>query len=41
MLPFGIQIKGLVVGLLLAYFVLPWVLQFVNRSRNPRDAGTA
>lgn len=36
MLPFGLQVKGFVVGLLFAYFVLPWILGFINRSRSSR-----
>lgn len=37
MLPFGIQVKGLVVGVLFAYFVLPWILGFVNRNRGRNE----
>ena len=33
MLPFGIQIKGLIVGLLFAYFVIPFIQRAViNRT---------
>lgn len=33
MLPFGIQLKGFIVGLIVAYFVLPWIMGLVSRSR--------
>jgi len=29
MFPFGIQIKGFIIGLLAAYFVIPWVQRFI------------
>jgi antibiotic biosynthesis monooxygenase (ABM) superfamily enzyme len=29
MLPFGIQIKGFIIGLLMAYLVIPWVQRFI------------
>lgn len=29
-LPFGLDFKSLIVGLLLAYFVIPWVMAFVG-----------
>lgn len=39
-LPFGLDFKSLVVGLLLAYFVIPWVMSFVGgiRSGGKADA---
>lgn len=40
MLPFGIQLKGLIIGLLLAYFVVPWV-QAALSSRMSRGTPTA
>lgn len=30
-LPFGLDLKSVVVGLLLAYFVLPWVMGLFSR----------
>lgn len=32
-LPFGLELKSIVVGMLLAYFVVPWVLGMFNRGR--------
>jgi hypothetical protein len=29
MLPFGIQIKGFIVGLLFAYLLIPWVQRLI------------
>lgn len=29
-LPFGLQAKSLIVGILLAYFVLPWIMGMVG-----------
>jgi antibiotic biosynthesis monooxygenase (ABM) superfamily enzyme len=29
MFPFGVQIKGFIVGLLMAYLVIPWVQRFI------------
>lgn len=37
---FGLDVKSLVVGMLLAYFVLPWIMAFVSRSMAPK-ASTA
>jgi hypothetical protein len=33
-LPFGLDLKSVAVGMLLAYFAVPWILGLVNRSRN-------
>ena len=38
-LPFGLQLKGVIVGILLAYFVIPWVQSFLMRGRGPVAAG--
>lgn len=36
MLMFGIQLKGFLIGLLVAYFVIPWVQRaLLSRSRTP------
>jgi antibiotic biosynthesis monooxygenase (ABM) superfamily enzyme len=37
-MPFGLDIKSLVVGFLIAYFVVPWVLAMLNR---PKSTATA
>lgn len=37
-LPFGLDLKSVILGILVAYFVIPWVLGFVNRSRTPAGA---
>ena len=29
MMPFGIQIKGFIIGLLMAYLVIPWVQRLI------------
>jgi antibiotic biosynthesis monooxygenase (ABM) superfamily enzyme len=29
MMPFGIQIRGFIVGLLMAYFVIPWIQRLI------------
>jgi len=29
MMPFGIQLKGFVIGLLMAYLVVPWVQRLI------------
>lgn len=33
-LPFGLDFMSLLVGLALAYFVLPWILGMVGRARS-------
>lgn len=33
MLPFGVQIKGVIVGVLLALFVWPWVSGMLSAKR--------
>lgn len=36
MLIFGLQVKGLIVGLLMAYFVIPFIQRaLINRSARP------
>ena len=30
-LPFGIQLKGVIVGIILALVVYPWVMSLINR----------
>ena len=29
MLPFGVQIRGFIAGLLVAYFVIPWIQRLI------------
>jgi antibiotic biosynthesis monooxygenase (ABM) superfamily enzyme len=29
MMPFGIQLKGFIIGLLMAYLVIPWVQRLI------------
>lgn len=31
-MPFGLDIKSLIVGILLAHFVLPWVTALLHRN---------
>lgn len=38
MLMFGIQLKGFIMGLLVAYFVIPWVQRMLlSRSAAPSN----
>lgn len=30
-LPFGLDLKSIVVGVLIAYFAIPWVMGMLNR----------
>ena len=32
-LPFGLDLISVIVGVLLAYFLIPWVLGFVSRGK--------
>ena len=39
MLPFGVQLKGFILGLLVAYLVVPWVQRMmVSRSSSAPTA---
>jgi antibiotic biosynthesis monooxygenase (ABM) superfamily enzyme len=31
-LPFGIDLKSLIVGMLIVWFVVPWVMGMMNRT---------
>lgn len=31
-MPFGLDLKSIVVGMLIAYFAIPWVMGMVNRQ---------
>lgn len=37
-MPFGLDIKSLIVGILLALFVWPWVMGMIGRNRAPKAA---
>lgn len=37
-MPFGLDLKSIIVGILLAYFVLPWLQALLVRNREPRAA---
>ena len=36
-MPFGLDLKSMLVGALIAYFVIPWIMGMVNRS-SPQKA---
>ncbi len=37
-MPFGLDLKSLIVGILLAYFVIPWIMSMTMRNRQPAPA---
>lgn len=37
-LPFGLDLKSVLVGALIAYFAVPWVLGMVASRRQPASA---
>lgn len=37
-MPFGLDIKSMIVGALIVYFVVPWVLAALNRPKNTAAA---
>jgi hypothetical protein len=37
-LPFGLDLKSVIVGVVVAYFVVPWVMGFISARKS---AGTA
>lgn len=37
-LPFGLELKSIIVGALLVWFVLPWVMSLVNRPTTSKQA---
>jgi hypothetical protein len=39
-LPFGLDLKSIIVGALLAYFVVPRLLALLNAPRTHVDAGS-
>jgi antibiotic biosynthesis monooxygenase (ABM) superfamily enzyme len=40
-MPFGLDVKSLIVGVLLAYFVIPWLMGLMNRGSASRTAPAA
>lgn len=38
-LPFGLDLKTIIVTLLFVFFVLPWIMGFVNRQRSGNGNG--
>jgi hypothetical protein len=32
-MPFGLDLKSIVLGMLLAYFAIPWILGMLNRGK--------
>ena len=36
-LPFGLDLKSIIVGALLVWFVLPWVMSLVNRPATSKQ----
>ena len=34
-MPFGLDLKSVIVGILLAYFVIPWIQSTLARASNP------
>lgn len=37
-MPFGLDLKSIVVGMLVAYFVIPWVTGMLNRPKTAAPA---
>ncbi len=38
MLPFNVQVKGVIVGILIAYFLIPWVQSLLMNRSQPKAA---
>lgn len=36
-IPFGLDFKSLIVGILLAWFVIPWIMRLVSGSRRSEN----
>lgn len=36
-LPFGLDLMSVIVGIALAYFVIPWVMGFLARGNRPAN----
>lgn len=37
-MPFGLQLKSLLVGILLAWFIIPWLQALLTRNRTPQPS---
>lgn len=37
-LPFGLDLKSVIVGVLVAYFVVPWLMSFFNRPATSKNS---
>jgi antibiotic biosynthesis monooxygenase (ABM) superfamily enzyme len=37
-MPFGLDLKSLIVGVLIAYFLVPWVMGLMSRGSASRSA---
>lgn len=37
-MPFGLDLKSIIVGILVAYFLVPWLMALINRPRAQRAA---
>jgi antibiotic biosynthesis monooxygenase (ABM) superfamily enzyme len=37
-MPFGLELKSVIVGILLAYFVIPWIQSLFMRATRPNTA---
>lgn len=37
-MPFGLDLKSMIVGALIVYFVVPWVLSMLNRPKSTANA---
>lgn len=40
-MPFGLDVKSLIVGVLIAWFVIPWITGMMNRGSASRTASVA
>ncbi len=37
-LPFGVDLKSFILGMLFVWFVLPWIMRLVNRPTQSKTA---
>jgi hypothetical protein len=37
-MPFGLDLKSVIVGILVAYFLLPWVMGMIQRPKKSANA---
>lgn len=40
-MPFGLDLKSLIVGALLVWFVLPWIMGFFSRAKSSTQTKAA